>query len=127
MKKIIILLIVLAFSISAQAASWDFVTEWGYPTQSEPWQYGYGGQNNISQFIQFTYAGYSSVPWWGPDALGGDNGPVMFRNDTGEVLAGIQPGEVALHTRVDGAAGVGDGNTRLPLEPADYHLFHERT
>ncbi len=100
MKKIVLLLVLALVSVS-NADSWNFVTEWGYPTQMAPWQYGYGGQNDISEFISFAYAGTSPEgnPFWGPDGNAPNVGPIMWRNDT---MAGgwysIQLGEVAMHT-----------------------------
>ncbi len=105
MKKIIILLLVLTFGVSAQAASWNFLTEWGHPTMPVPtWQYGYGHQNNYHEFILFPYAGTNGAgdPYWGPDSAAPDNGPIMWRNDESGVSYGIQPGEVAMHTGATG-------------------------
>lgn len=104
MKKIMILLLVLTFSVSAQAASWDFQAEWTHPTMTPPWQYGYGHQNNYHEFILFPSACFNPAgdPYWGPDCVAHDNGPLVWRNNEGVVSYGIQPGEVALHTGATG-------------------------
>jgi len=103
MKKIVLLLVLALVSVS-YADSWNFLAEWSHPAQMDPWQYGYGGQNNISEFIPFTYAGANGAgdPYWGPDAAAPDNGPIMWRNDEAVVAYGIQPGEVAMHTGATG-------------------------
>jgi len=105
MRKMIILLLVLTFSVSTQAASWDFVAEWSHPTMPDPWQYGWGTQNTLSEFIPFAYAGIDGVgnPFWGPDAAAPANGPIMWRQDGSAATYGIQPGEVAMHTGATGA------------------------
>jgi hypothetical protein len=104
MKKILFMLVLVLTLVSVSNAQWNFVTQWSHPTMSDPWQYGYGGQNNISQFIPFAYAGTNpNGPFWGPDGNAPNVGPIMWRNDTAGVLYGIQPGEVALHTGATGA------------------------
>ncbi len=110
MKKIVLLLVLALVSVS-NADSWNFLAEWSHPTQMDPWQYGYGGQNNISEFIPFTYAGTSATgAFWGPDSNAPNVGPIMWRNDSGAVAYGIQPGEVAMHTGVVGAYLPAQGN-----------------
>ena len=104
MKKfVLVLVLTLSIAVTANAQlSWDFVTEWGHPTQLEPWQYGYGTQNTPSEFIQFAHAilpeNTGGNPAWGIDASATAIGPVMWRNDGVDVAYGIQPGEVAMHT-----------------------------
>ncbi len=104
MKKMFILLLVISLGVSAQAASWDFQTEWGWPTMPTPtWQYGYSNQNNWHEFILYTYASpWDNGVYWGPgpDALG--VGPLMWRNDSAAWLGGALPGEVVSHTGVTG-------------------------
>ncbi len=105
MKKVLLMLaLVLTLVSVSNADSWNFLAEWSHPTMSDPWQYGYGGQNNISEFIPFAYAGTSATgPFWGPDSNAPNVGPIMWRNDTAGIAYGILPGQVAMHTGVVGA------------------------
>ena len=68
-KYVLVFVFTISMTVTASAQlSWDFVTEYGYPTQSEPWQYGYGTQNIPSEFIQFGYSGFDGInPYWGID------------------------------------------------------------
>lgn len=105
MKKILLSLVLILILVSVSNAQWNFLAEWSHPTMSEPWQYGWGTQNTLSEFIPFAYAGIdgSGNPYWGPDAAAPDNGPIMWRNDGTEIAYGILPGQVAMHPGATGA------------------------
>jgi hypothetical protein len=96
------LLVFLAVTPSlAQADTWSLVGDFGINNGNPngAWTYGYYSQWNHESNEVFPFEVYpapfnnGNTTGWGDSV----NGPLVWRNETQETLAGVAPGQVALH------------------------------
>lgn len=80
-------------------AQWDFSAQ--FSTTSNPngvWSYGWGtGMNDFDTYNLHGPYGSGGSPMWIEEESDAATGPQMWKNTTGTLSYGIQPGEIAQH------------------------------